>query len=336
MMNVKTAAIAAVAVILVCALAVGLSVSNDDNGNDGPITVVANGKTVTLEKPAERLVVYSKYIGEALIVMGATDKVAGVSKTIATDSNYASYYADVKNLGANNPATGFDTVLELNPDLIITYGTYDNDNAYKSGIPVLEIGASKISEVNNDIAVLGKVLGMEDRAQKILSWFNKYYDKVKDSSVTSDTTFLLEAASKSKVSFMGPGSTMGYSLDLVKGKNVVSEGNYEYWSFDTVIPKNPDVILVLEYNANWNEEYLSSYREAVCARAGWDQIDAVKNGEVYSVSNDIVGGIRSVIGTMFFLSLMDPSYADIDVSELVDEYNKIGGTTFNNKMVYKG
>lgn len=335
-MDVKKIAIVAVVMIVIATIAAGLVMNNSgDEKDQGPITVVANGKTVTLEKPAEKVIVYPKYIGEAMILMDAIDKVAGVSKTIATDSNYSSYYANTKNLGANNPETGFDTVLELQPDLIITYKTYNNDNAYNSGIPVLEIGASKIGEVHEDIEILGKVLGMEEQADKILKWFDGYYDKVSKSSATSDTKFLLEAASKKKVSFMGPTSTMGYTLDMIRGNNVVTEGGYQYWSFDTVIPTNPNVIMILEYNADWNEEYLKSYRDAVCARSGWDQIDAVKNGEVYSVSNDIVGGIRSVIGAMFMMSFIDPAYADVDVSKLVDEYNDIAGTTFNNKMVYK-
>lgn len=335
-MDAKKIAIVAVIIIIVCAIAVGLTVSSSDDDDNGPITVVANGKTVTLEKPAEKVIIYPKYIAEAMIVMGATEKAAGVSKTIANDTNYKSYYENAKNLGANNPATGFDTVLDLEPDLIITYKTYDNDNAYKSGIPVLEIGASKITEVQEDIEILGKVLGMESEAKKILEWFDKYYDIVKGTTATSDKTFLLESASKKKVSFMGPESTMGATMELVHGKNVVEEGGYQYWSYDTVIPRNPSVIMVLEYNADWNEEYLASYREAVCARSGWDQIDAVKNGEVYSVSNDIIGGIRSVIGAMFMLSFIDPQYSDVSVSDLVDEYNKIAGTDFNNKMVYKG
>ena len=53
------------------------------------------------------------------------------------------------------------------------------------------------------------------------------------------------------------------------------------------------------------------------------------------VSNDIIGGIRSVIGGLFMISLMDPeNYGDISVSELVDEYNQLGNTSFNNQMVY--
>ena len=53
---------------------------------------------------------------------------------------------------------------------------------------------------------------MEDKAKKILDWFNKYYDKVQKSEATSGNKFLLEAASKTKVSFIGPTSTMGNLL----------------------------------------------------------------------------------------------------------------------------
>lgn len=334
-MNNKILAISAVAILLVVGIAAGLLWNSDEPEEDGPITVTANGKTVTFDEPVEKMVIYSKYIAEAVILMGATDKVVGVSKTIANDTNYKQYYSNATNLGANAPSEGFDTVIKLQPDVIITYSTYDNDNAYNSGIPVLEIGASKSSEVQTDVEILGKILGMEDKAQKILDWFNKYYDIATSAKNVDDTRFLIESASKSKLTLCGPESTMGANLELIGGNNVVTEGKYQYWSADTVIPTDPEIILIVEYNANWNEEYLESYRDSVCSRSGWDQISAVKSGEVYSVSNDIFGGIRSVVGAVFMLSLIDSNYADLDVADIIDEYNSIAGTDFNNKLVYK-
>ena len=47
-----------------------------------------NGKVVELSKPAEKVVVYTKYMAEAMILMGATDKVVATSDTVLNDSNY--------------------------------------------------------------------------------------------------------------------------------------------------------------------------------------------------------------------------------------------------------
>ncbi len=337
-MNTKYVTIGVVVVIVVAIISAGLYIGNNDNTEDdsGPISVTdSSGNTLVFEQPVEKVVVYSKYIAEAMILMGATDKAVGVTTTIKNDSNYAKYFEDATEI-ASKPTEGLDVVQTLTPDVVISHNTNDNSQLLAHGYKVLEIGASKINEVHDDITILGKILGMEEEAQRILDWFNPYYEAVLSQTGYSETEFALESASATRLTFCNPTSTPGVLLDYVKGSNVFTDTSttYSYPEGSTLIEMNPDVIMVVTYNSNWNDAYLSQYIDTINNRVGWGEISAVKNGDVYMVSNDIIGGIRSVIGAMFILSFTDDRYADIYVAEMVDEYNAIAGTSFNNQMVY--
>lgn len=315
-------------------MAVGIGINN--NNSDGPIKIVdASGNRFTFDKPCERVVVYSKYIAEAMILMGASDLVVGTTTTVKKDTNYESYYQNAIDIGTKT-TSGTDIILTLNADVIISYGNNDNTQLVNTKIPVVEIGASKITEIKYDLTVLGKLLGMENKSEKIIKWFDKYNDAF-NKPRENNTKIALETFSLTKLSYCNPTSTPGVLLKTVGGKNIFTETSttYTYPSADTLISLNPEILIVVSYNANWNAASLDAYLETIKSRSGWNSIDAVANDKIYMVSNDIIGGIRSVIGAMFMLSLIDDNYKDVDISKIVDEYNAIANTKFNNMMVYK-
>ena len=293
-----------------------------------------NGKVVELDKPAERVVVYTKYMAEAFILMGATDKVVATSSTVLNDSNYGKYYAGKASVGSSTPSSA-DVAIQNNADLVILYSG-DASIYDASKIPVLEIGASKLNEIHADIVALGKALGMTEQANKILAWFDKYYKMVTDGAATTDKTktCALESWSATRLSMCGDTSTPGTLLKSIGGTNVFS-GGYNYPEASTLIELNPDFYFTVMYNAQWNDADRQNQFNAIQNRAGWDQIDAVKEKNVYNVSNDIIGGIRGVIGGVFFLSLLNSNYSSYSVSDMMAEYNAIAGTEFDPNLVYK-
>lgn len=336
MKNIKTITIIAVVILIIAAIGIGVGVSLGDDDTDGKIMLTdSNGETITLDSTCSRLVVYSKYIAEALIMMGATDLVVGTTSTVLKDTNYSQYYQNATDIGTST-TDGLDVVLTLNADAIIVQNTTDNTALKATGIPVIELGASKMTEVVNDITSLGILTGRTSEAKKIVDWYSEKLKTI-DSFNGASPKFALESYSSTKLTFMAPTSTPGVTLNEVKGKNIFedSKTSYVYPEGSTLIELNPDIILVVTYNANWSEEKLAPYLNSVYERSGWENISAIQNEKVYMVSNDIIGGIRSVIGGLFMISLMDPeNYGDISVSELVDEYNQLGNTSFNNQMVY--
>ena len=290
------------------------------------------GKVLELDKPAERVVVYTKYTAEAFVVMGATDKVVATSKTVKSDSNLGKYFENAADAGDVKP-TSPDAALANNADLVIIYDS-DATIFEQSGIPVLSIGASKMDEIHNDIAVLGKVLGMNESAKKVLAWFDKYHDILEKESVKTDKSIrnAIEA-SLTKFGMVGDTGSAGAVLALAGGSNLYKGGN-NYVDQSTLIEQNPQYYFAMMLNKNWNETGIQNKFSDIQNRLGWDAIDAVKNKNVYVVSNDLVGGLRSIIGAMFFLSVLNDGI-DYDVVQMGNEYNALGNTDFNVNMVYR-
>lgn len=331
-------AIGIIAILLVTGIGVGVAASNNDSGDKGIDIVDGVGTKIHFDKPCETAVVFSKYIGEAMILMGGSDKVVGTTTTIKKDTNYSKYYTNAKDLGTKTVGdTVISEIIKLKPDVIFSYKSSDNTALKGTGIPVVEIGASKIVEVVDDITVLGKVMGMEKEADKILDWFKPLYKNFEKEKEKSKISFIMESMSEQKLSICNDNSTPGALMKLAGVNNLLWEptaSGYTYPpSAGDLIPKNPDVYLILTYNSSWNKEKIDGYYQKIINREGWDKMKCIEDKKVFFISNDIVGGIRSVIGAMCFMSFAEGDYSSENVVKMVNDYNKIANTSFNPNLI---
>lgn len=330
-------AIGIIAILLVTGIGVGVAASNNDSGDKGIDIVDGVGTKIHFDKPCETAVVFSKYIGEAMILMGGSDKVVGTTTTIKKDTNYSKYYTNAKDLGLKTVGdTVISEIIKLKPDVIFSYKSSDNTALKGTGIPVVEIGASKIVEVVDDITVLGKVMGMEKEADKILDWFKPLYKNFEKEKEKSKISFIMESMSNKELSICNDNSTPGALMKLAGMNNLCWEptaSGYSYPSAGDLIPKNPDVYLILTYNSSWNKEKIDGYYQKIINREGWDKMKCIEDKKVFFISNDIVGGIRSVIGAMCFMSFAEGDYSSENVVKMVNDYNKIANTSFNPNLI---
>lgn len=330
-------AIGIIAILLVTGIGVGVAASNNDSGDKGIDIVDGVGTKIHFDKPCETAVVFSKYIGEAMILMGGSDKVVGTTTTIKKDTNYSKYYTNAKDLGLKTVGdTVISEIIKLKPDVIFSLKSSDNTALKGTGIPVVEIGAAKMVEVVDDITVLGKVMGMEKEADKILDWFKPLYKNFEKEKEKSKISFIMESWSDKKFQICNDNSTPGALMKLAGVNNLCWEptaNGYTEPSAGDLIPKNPDVYLILTYNSSWNKEKIDGYYQKIINREGWDKMKCIEDKKVFFISNDIVGGIRSVIGAMCFMSFAEGDYSSENVVKMVNDYNKIANTSFNPNLI---
>lgn len=331
-------AIGIIAILLVTGIGVGVAASNNDSGDKGIDIVDGVGTKIHFDKPCETAVVFSKYIGEAMILMGGSDKVVGTTSTIKKDTNYSKYYTNAKDLGTKTVGdTVISEIIKLKPDVIFSYKSSNNTALKGTGIPVVEIGASKIVEVVDDITVLGKVMGMEKEADKILDWFKPLYKNFEKEKEKSKISFIMESwSSIEELKICNDNSTPGALMKLAGVNNLCWEptpDGYSKPSAGDLIPKNPDVYLILTYNSSWNKEKIDGYYQKIINREGWDKMKCIEDKKVFFISNDIVGGIRSVIGAMCFTSFAEGDYSSENVVKMMNDYNKIANTSFNPNLI---
>ena len=167
-------------------------VKKDAAQNDKPIEITdVTGQTVTLKKPAERVVVQWSASGGAFMTMAALTGKDVANIIVGIDPSLSKYRVDMWNhfkadlpelekiplIGAVNEKT-FDTekVISLNPDVIFIplymKDQYESDVKPKidaAGIPTIYIDyhAEKLENHQRSIEAIGKALGKEERAEEL-------------------------------------------------------------------------------------------------------------------------------------------------------------------------
>ncbi len=244
-------------------------------GKNIEITDVS-GQTVTLKKPAERVVVQWSASGGAFLTMAALEG-KDVAKTIVgidpmlskfrTDM-WDQFKKDVPELekipviGTVNDKT-FDTekVISLNPDVIFIplnmKDQYESDYKPKldaAGITTIYIDyhAEKLENHQKSIEAIGKALGKEDRAEEIKKFYTdrltKVLDRVKTINKTKPTVYI-EAGNEGPETFgvsYGEKVAWGALATRVGGdlitKDVVKSA--EPVNPEFVLDRNPDIIMI--------------------------------------------------------------------------------------------
>jgi iron complex transport system substrate-binding protein len=122
------------------------------------------GNSVTLAKPAQRIISMAPHITELLFAAGGGDRVAGVM-------NYSDYPEAAKRL----PLVGSDAqidmerVLALRPDLLVVWRTGNTARQLEQlkslGIPIFYSDPHKLDEVATSLTRLGQLMGTEALAQ---------------------------------------------------------------------------------------------------------------------------------------------------------------------------
>ena len=257
----------------------GPSDTKKDGAQNGkPIEITdVSGQTVTLKKPAERVVVQLSATGGAFMTIAALEG-KDVAKTIVGMDSYLSkfrtdmwdhYKTDVPELekipligNVNDKTFDVEKVIALNPDVIFiplyVKDQYEADYKPKmdaAGIPTIYIDyhAEKLENHQKSIEAIGKALGKEDRAEEIKKFYTDHYNNVMDrlSKITKPKpTIYIETGNE------GP-EGLGYAYndkvawgalatkvrgDLITKDVVKSAGpvNPEF-----ILERNPDIIMIM-------------------------------------------------------------------------------------------
>lgn len=322
-----------VAVAVACIVVVaGLTVMNviGEDEKKGITFVQSTGEEMTVEK-ADRLVVLNTYASDILILLGANERVVGNTKAVINHEDYGAYYKKSTDVGsASKPS--IDTIISLEPDLIIVNDSpsYDYTQLYNSGIPTAKINCNRHESMLADLKALGIIAGNESKAAELETWYNKSMDLVKSNEVTLSGAFEYWYQT---LSVQPNGSTLGTIGELAGIRNIFEGTKSMTPELATIIEKNPQIYIIGHMSGTWSKENAKNGITSLCARSGFDQIDAVKNGKVYAASIGITSGFRCCVGAAWMASLINSEFT-VDVDGLLKELNTIGGVNYSTDLVY--
>lgn len=273
---------------------VGASLIADREG--GMVQVPDSVNTVISTAPS---------ITEILTGLGAGGKI------IAADM----YSSDVDGIDPSICTLDFynlniEELIALNPDVIIISGMSMGgaDDPYaalkEAGINVIYVPTSEsINAVKLDIEFLAGYIGETEKGAQLIADIDAAVADIteKAAQVTKKKTVYFEIGAAPYLYTCGKGTFIDEIINLIGAENIY--GSEEGWlsnSEETVIAADPDVIIS-------NVQYDGYDFNEIKSRSGWENIEAVKNGEVYSVSanatsrpsQNIVDGIYEVARAVY-------------------------------------
>jgi iron complex transport system substrate-binding protein len=291
--------IAAVLLLTSCDPAPSASVSpsspragaEEPEGVRYPLTVETPGGSLTIPERPERIVSLSPTATENLFAIGAGEQVVAVD-------DQSNYPEDAPTTDLSGYEPNVEAIASYEPDLVV-YATEPGDlGSSLEGLGIsalLQPAASDMRDVYGQIEQLGLVTDHVEEAEAVTFEMREdvsaigvaaatlgrglsFYHELDDTyySVTSDTF-------------------IGHMYEIFGLENIADEakgaaGGYPQLSAEYIIEADPDLIFLADTKC------CGQTRATVAARPGWDRIEAVEQGNVIALDDDVASrwGPRTV------------------------------------------
>lgn len=305
-------------------------------GDEKKISVIdESGKKVTIKEPLKRIVICHAMFAEVLRSLGADDKIVGIPTYM---ENYTIFYPDLSKLatvgGASTPDA--EAIVSLKPDLVIVFGNWAKnlETDLKSVAPVLRLTYRPFSTMDQDIMMLGYIVGKNKQANQLMEFYQAPLNTVKEQvSPLAEDKKPRVYLEYSDYRTQSEGSGTHEMLLMAGARNIASGLNTDpngapFVDPEWVVKENPEIIMrrALKADASCgydedNTTQMKALREKILSRPELANIAAVKEGKVYCFSSDISTGLSYWLGIVYMAKALHPDmFPDLDPVAIHQEY----------------
>lgn len=227
---------------------------------------------------AERIVSLSPSGTEIIFALGLGDKLVG-------RTDFCTFPEEAKKIdsvgGFDGKSFSLENILAFNPDFVyLSNGMHNHliNSLENFGIQVYVSDINSIEDIFKEIISVSKLLNASEVGLNYVSKMKKELNNLKEDS--SDVNIYCEIFNSPFLT-CGKKSFINDIIEYAGGKNIFYflDSTYPQVSEESIIVNNPQIILAPDYSENdLNKIY---------TRNGWQNIDAIKNKKVFSVSGDI-------------------------------------------------
>lgn len=252
------------------------------SSNEEETVTDREGNEVVIPANIEKIVSTSPSNTEILSELGVGEKIVCID----------TYSADIEGINKDAEQMDFtapdaEAIIELDPDIIIASGYNkggSSDDPFKSlrdvGIPVVYIPSSdSIDSIYKDIEFIASIVNQEEKAKVIISNMKSEIEKVAEigSKIKDKKKVYIEIGPAPILYSIGGSSFLNEMVEIIGAENIFKD--QVAWispSEESVIDANPDVILSTAH-------HVKNPVEEIKSRPGWENVNAIKNNEVYYI-----------------------------------------------------
>lgn len=267
-----------------------------DHTNDNEYLTFDNyGRQVIISQKPQKVLTLGPHLTELFVALGLSDHIIGNSLNNHSRGalpEYAEEYAKIPELTYSSATR--EAVITSGADFI--YGVdwefgsqgLNPDELADLGIITYMNSASTLDEIFQEIQDIGQIFGIEETAAAFIEDQQERLSTVERKITDQNEVNVLVYDSGGDGVFTAGGSNFETLLiELAGGKNIFDEISQQEWttvSYEEVLKRNPDVILVHDYDAPSLEQKISD----ILNDPALSQLEAVRSERFVSISLESV------------------------------------------------
>ncbi len=240
------------------------------------------GRTVTLPRPARRIVALVPAVTETVIALGGTGRLAG-----RTDFDKGPAVERLPSVGGGLDPS-IEKLVALRPDLVLGWETTGRaelrDRLTALGIPVFSVKLEDTTDVFRSIRNLGRLMAAERAADSLAAAMREQLDAVRATVAGAQRPSVFFVVWNDPPMTAGPRTFVSQVIDVAGGRNVFGD-QQALWpnvSLEEIVRRQPDFVVVPL------GEQGTVRIEALKTAVGWRELKAVREGRIVSVPAQVV------------------------------------------------
>ena len=238
-------------------------------------------------EPPQKIVSLVPAVTEILFAIGAGDRVVGIS-------DFDTYPPEA----LNRPRVGalidpnVETILALQPDLVIAYGTQSllRERLAVGGIRQFPfVTGQTIGHILDSIRGLGRELGLQENGDRLAQEIQGTLDRLRNTRPANPPTVLLahyrDLGTMGSFYSAGADSYYGELIEIAGGQNIFADvpENAFQPTLEAILDRAPEVIIeLLPSNLDGDQQRERRLEDW----AALSSVPAVRNGRVYVLAGD--------------------------------------------------
>ena len=239
------------------------------------------GRTLVLERPAQRVVALAPHITEVVFAAGAGELLVGA----VSYSDYPVAARDVPRVGSYN-SVSLETLVTLKPDIILAWGSGTGDETVARlenlGFKVYVEEPRTLEDVARSLRAVGRLTGTEEQAGIAAGQFLDTLHRLRETYSSREPVSVYYQIWNEPLLTLNDDHIISDVLRLCGGRNVFAEAipMVSRINVESVIRADPQVIVASGMDQS-RPEWLDTWRD-------WKSMQAVRDEQLYFVPPDIL------------------------------------------------
>lgn len=257
----------------------------------------AYNRTVTIQKEPQRIISLSSSITEIAFLLGAEDKIVGVS-------DFCEYPPEVEKIPKVGKLLNInaENLLALHPDLVLITSMVSKEDVAKienAGMPVFSVKAeNSIEGLFYTIDKMGSILNRKEEATKLAADYRHKIDSVQNNRPEASKSVYYVVGFGKTGDFTAPGNSYIHDIiSLAGGRNIGEELTTWNVNRELLFEQDPELIFIREEDL---ETFCKTYPYTLLTavkeqrvypiNSGWIDVPSPRNMLAIEYINQVIGG----------------------------------------------